>query len=142
MFYRWNDYLVLVLSVYFPRSWYLFCITYPDTPLLTKYQKQGLGLCCYQSACYLGVLGHGGRNEDFGPSLTSHCYDALFLLLCLQDSVPGVLMNTASGSDMESGAPSPQTLCRLVRWLGIPVSSFLPRWLVCSDALSIFSSPV
>lgn len=41
---------------YFPRSWCLLsCITYPDTPLCIKYQKQGLGLGCLQLAYYLEV---------------------------------------------------------------------------------------
>lgn len=67
---------------------------------------------------------------------------SVFFLLCLQGSMPGALMSTASGSVMEKELPHPSLLSldTDARWFGIAVSSFLPHWLICSDALSLFSS--
>lgn len=67
---------------------------------------------------------------------------SMFFLLCLQGPMPGALMSTAAGSVMEKELPHPSLLSldTDARWFGIAASSFLPHWLICSDALSISSS--
>lgn len=51
-------------------------------------------------------------------------------------------MSTAAGSVMEKELPHPSLLSldTDTKWFGRLASSSLPHWLICSDALSVFSS--